>query len=217
MAPGCPDAVGSGAGVAEGSRDCRARPWVPPALAEELVCLQGTQLLCRHSHGRNTPGAPWWDDKPEAAAEHGARCGATLCDAPAPPSWCQVLCGSRYTDAPFGLLKQRKGSPVCPGWPVTRGSCCQALWELRRGVGFNPSLSEQHSYCWCNSIHIYLYIHIYINLHMYIYNIDIYIYLNPFHSISTSNTCFLLFCLSTMYSITGLNNSGGRCKGSTPF
>lgn len=54
---------------------------------------------------------------------------------------------------------------------------------------------------------------------MYIYNIDIYLYLNPFHSISTSNTCFLLFlfCLSIVYSITGLNNSGGRCKGSTPY
>lgn len=39
------------------------------------------------------PGAPWGDDEPEAAAEHGARCGATLCDAPAPPSWCQVVPG----------------------------------------------------------------------------------------------------------------------------
>lgn len=83
---------------------------------------------------------------------------------PAPPSWCQVLCGSRCgrTGAALGLLKQRKESPVCPGQLVTRGSCCQALWELLRGVGYNQSLSEQHSYCWCNSIHIYLYIHIYI-------------------------------------------------------
>lgn len=71
-------------------------------------------------------------------------------------------CGSRggRTDAPLGLLKQRKESPVCPGRLVTRGSCCQALWELLRGVGYNPSLSEQHSCCCCNSIHIYLYIHI---------------------------------------------------------
>lgn len=129
--------------------------------------FQGTRLLCRHSHGTKS-GAPWRDDKPEAAAEHGARCGATLPDAPAPPSWCQVLSGSRCTDAPLGLLKQRKGSPVCPGWLVTRGGCCQALWELLRGVGFNPSISEQYSYCWCNSIHIYLYIHIYISAYVYL-------------------------------------------------
>lgn len=58
------------------------------------------------------------DDKPEAAAERGAKCGATLCYAPAPPSWCQVLCGSRCgrTDAPLGFLKERK-----PSLPRTTG------------------------------------------------------------------------------------------------
>lgn len=78
---------------------------------------RGTRFLCKHSCGTKS-GAPWGDDKPEAAAERGAKCGATLCYAPAPPSWCQVLCGSRCgrTDAPLGFLKERK-----PSLPRTTG------------------------------------------------------------------------------------------------
>lgn len=106
-----------------GGWGCRARLWVCPdwhcrvPVAEEVVWVQGTRLLCRHSRGTKS-AAPWGDDKPEVAAEQGARCGATLCDAPAPPSWCQVLCGSGCgcTDAALGLLKERK-----PSLPRTTG------------------------------------------------------------------------------------------------
>lgn len=123
MAPRCLDAVGQGAGMAEGSRRlqaaCRARLWLCPdchcrvPVAEEVVWWQGTRLLCKHSRASQS-GAPRGDDEPE----HDARCGATLSDAPAPPSWCQVLCGSRCgrTDAALDLLKQRK-----PSLPRTTG------------------------------------------------------------------------------------------------